>query len=688
MADFTIASQVGGGQNAMAGGGGFNPNSMFQLMQMKQTMELQRLAEQRAAAAEGRAAALHVPQLGAANLRLQEAEMELKKKREDYEVSNLYSDIRTRYKDPFSDEALAEAKGKSPKLYSTLLDQKAAQTKLDAEADVKTKEGLLKGLELNQKTAGLWLPLIENGLVTDQKTYSAMREDILRGQKNFAAAFPEEYSPEAVQKFKIAFSGTKNITTQSMAGGDVLVLVNGKPYGMVDPTIKDGAVPGVRPFGPGEAPAVPTTAAPATVQPRAAAPQTMGFSGMGQLTPVGQQAAQTVLQNFPGARITSGLRTPERNAAVGGAQKSYHLTGNAIDVVPPAGMPMNVFAAQLRAQLGPMGYTVMYGDPGHLDHVHIQPGAGDAMNTPRQFNPSIAATDIAAGRTPTSMFAPANAMVPLAAMSLMQSQNAMVQPPAPANIAPGLTAAATPAAGIAAPATATSENRPVRSPDETYGAYTKRLERWETEQAEIRKERRKAEEAAKPKQLTPMQEKKLRDDVATDHKATMTTLEKVDMAVKTINKFRELPDDQKDKILGYSGALTPNISGAAKQAYTRFKDIEGQVTSMGKDLATLSGSIGSIANQEWGIMRDQVASIDLKNMDVKTLNQQLDRIEAMAKGIANRARDSYRRQYQEELQRFGDRFNIPETTKTPVRTGTYGGKKVVEYSDGTIDYAD
>lgn len=44
MADYTIAAQIGGGQNAMAGGG-FNPNSMFQLMQLKQSMDLQRAAE-------------------------------------------------------------------------------------------------------------------------------------------------------------------------------------------------------------------------------------------------------------------------------------------------------------------------------------------------------------------------------------------------------------------------------------------------------------------------------------------------------------------------------------------------------------------------------------------------------------------------------------------------------------------
>ena len=671
MADFTIASQVGGGggggQNAM--GGGFNPNSMLQLMQLQQTMQLQRAAEQRALAAEGRAQALHVPQLQTAQTQATAAQLGLKEKLDEKALSDSFYDLIGKHDNPYAPEVLGSLKKNNPKLYTFMSNRKLEQDKLAAETQEKTAKSITEQFEYAKKTAPVLLANIDR--VKDQATYEKVYDEVAKANKSLSALIPREFSPENVAALKSTLESVQGMTTMSLPGGDVVVTRNGQPVGMVDPTAPNG----LRPFGPGEAPRVPTTAAPAaapaTVQPRAAAPQTMGFSGMGQLTPVGQQAAQTVLQNFPGARITSGLRTPERNAAVGGAQKSYHLTGNAIDVVPPAGMPMNVFAAQLQAQLGPMGYRVMYGDPGHLDHVHIQPGAGDAMNTPRQFNPSIAATDIATGRTPTGMFAPTNAMAPLAALSLMQ-QNAMAQPQAPANIAPGLTQAAAPAAG--AP--------PRREDYPTYGQFVKAQEEYRTEQRKLAEEQRKAgqeietfrkkeeiksELGAKPKPLTAVQEKKLRDDIAADYASARSTIATMDDVIKAVEDLRKVPDSDKDAILGFVDARTPVVRRGSIGAQAKLDNLAGQVTAMGKAAASLSGALGNMAVQEWKIVQDQIASIDPTRLDAKELNKQLDIIEAKAKAAASRTRDAYRRQYAEEFDRFGDRFKLPED-------GTSSGK--------------
>lgn len=70
-----------------------------------------------------------------------------------------------------------------------------------------------------------------------------------------------------------------------------------------------------------------------------------------------------------GAQITSGVRTPEHNAAVGGVPNSQHLTGTAADVVIPPDQKQQ-FINDAKAQgLQPI-------DEG--DHVHLQNPSGGA----------------------------------------------------------------------------------------------------------------------------------------------------------------------------------------------------------------------------------------------------------------------------------------------------------------------
>lgn len=73
-----------------------------------------------------------------------------------------------------------------------------------------------------------------------------------------------------------------------------------------------------------------------------------------------------------GARITSAKRTPEENARVGGAKNSYHLSGHAYDIVPPAGMSMGELEQQLRATGVRFAELINEGD-----HIHIAWGRGE-----------------------------------------------------------------------------------------------------------------------------------------------------------------------------------------------------------------------------------------------------------------------------------------------------------------------
>lgn len=102
-------------------------------------------------------------------------------------------------------------------------------------------------------------------------------------------------------------------------------------------------------------------------QPRGGDPVRLGGGGIESL------AKQIV----PGINVTSRTRSPAKNAAVGGKPDSYHLTGQARDFTPPAGMNM----AQLHAQLARAfpGYDVI----NEGDHVHVEPGPRMERSRPK-----------------------------------------------------------------------------------------------------------------------------------------------------------------------------------------------------------------------------------------------------------------------------------------------------------------
>lgn len=74
-----------------------------------------------------------------------------------------------------------------------------------------------------------------------------------------------------------------------------------------------------------------------------------------------------------GERITSTYRDPKKNASVGGVPNSFHTRRDAQgrplarDSVPPRGMSMAAYAAELR-RLNPNMQVINEGD-----HVHMEP---------------------------------------------------------------------------------------------------------------------------------------------------------------------------------------------------------------------------------------------------------------------------------------------------------------------------
>jgi hypothetical protein len=93
-------------------------------------------------------------------------------------------------------------------------------------------------------------------------------------------------------------------------------------------------------------------------------------------------ASQQALQKASelGLALTSGWRSKEHNASVGGSPNSFHLYGQAYDFSGDKAK-MREFAAW--AKKTGLFAEVIYESKGHYDHVHVawRPGAGGTPDT-------------------------------------------------------------------------------------------------------------------------------------------------------------------------------------------------------------------------------------------------------------------------------------------------------------------
>jgi hypothetical protein len=167
------------------------------------------------------------------------------------------------------------------------------------------------------------------------------------------------------------------------------------------------------------------------------------------------------------------------------------------------------------------------------------------------------------------------------------------------------------------------------------------------------------------KPLTEGQTIKLRTDVAKDYKAATTALSQMDDLLDSIDKVKTAPG--LTAATGFTGKYLPSFpEGKAAQAETRLANLRGKVTALGKATAAMSGAIGSIANQEWKILSDQIAVLD----EVKgkgPLLEQIDLVEQQARGAIERIRDTYQKTRAEDFERFPQFRDLP-APKAPAGT--------------------
>jgi len=171
-----------------------------------------------------------------------------------------------------------------------------------------------------------------------------------------------------------------------------------------------------------------------------------------------------------------------------------------------------------------------------------------------------------------------------------------------------------------------------------------------------------------PKPLTPVQEAKLRDNITKDFRSAQATINQMlapdSGIIASVNAVRRLSPEQKEAITGFSGYL-PSILPSSRSADTALKNLKGKVTEMGKSAASLSGAIGQMAVQEWKIVSDMIANLDVTGMEPADLDNQLDIIESTARRAAQITRDSYENQYAEEFARYPNRFVLKEPGAMP-----------------------
>jgi hypothetical protein len=176
---------------------------------------------------------------------------------------------------------------------------------------------------------------------------------------------------------------------------------------------------------------------------------------------------------------------------------------------------------------------------------------------------------------------------------------------------------------------------------------------------------------ASTSKLTPAQEQKLKGEISKDFEAVTKTIQETNGLLESIDAVKS---SNLDAVSGPVSARTPTIKNESLTAETRFENLKGKVTAIAKAAASMSGAIGSIANQEWQILANQIAVLDLKKGSTANL-EQIEQLERQALSIANRMRDGFERKYGADVETLAPQYKeLPNVNYTPGQYTTTGKK--------------
>jgi hypothetical protein len=137
-------------------------------------------------------------------------------------------------------------------------------------------------------------------------------------------------------------------------------------------------------------------------------------------------------------------------------------------------------------------------------------------------------------------------------------------------------------------------------------------------------------------------------------------------------------------VYGLRGAV-PNIPGSdAANSAALLNTLKSQVgfgvLQEMRNNSKTGGALGQVSDKENAMLQANLAALE-KSQSVEQARQSLAKIIEYTNGAKDRLRAAYNMKH-------GESGGAPTPKKTVVRTGTSNGRKVIQYSDGSIDYAD
>lgn len=150
---------------------------------------------------------------------------------------------------------------------------------------------------------------------------------------------------------------------------------------------------------------------------------------------------------------------------------------------------------------------------------------------------------------------------------------------------------------------------------------------------------------------------------STDYNAATNALRELDKVRGVVSELKDTTGYQKAMGTGAIMSNLPNTPASsitgAYDFQTKYKNLKGSVATLGRAAASLQGKLGNMAVQEWKLVSDAIANLDLESMDADVLDAQLDIIANDIMNLEAQVRDAYEKEW-------GDtQFYIPLEERGP-----------------------